>query len=113
MQLRRLSGKRAFKWQRISALYLLFYTPFLVLWMTLSPRYATTEALISALANTWWLLPNLVAMLLLFTHAWVGLRDITLDYTPRQRTPFWLEALRWLLIAVGLNLLLVLFWILK
>lgn len=111
MQLHRLSGKRAFKWQRISALYLLFYAPFLALWLTLTPHYATTEALISTLTHAWWLLPNLLAIMLLFAHAWIGLRDITLDYTPRQRTPFWLEALRWLLVAVGLNLLFVLIWI--
>jgi succinate dehydrogenase / fumarate reductase membrane anchor subunit len=112
MQLRTLSGKNAFRWQRISALYLLFYAPFLALWMTLTPHATTTENLIASLTTTWWLLPNLLALLLVITHAWVGLRDITLDYTPRPRTPMWLEALRWLLIATLLDLALLLYWIL-
>ncbi|WP_178862281.1 succinate dehydrogenase, hydrophobic membrane anchor protein [Thiomicrorhabdus cannonii] len=112
MQLHRLSGNRAFRWQRISAFYLLLYTPLLALWITLTPHATTADNLIASLTTTWWVIPNLLALLLVITHAWVGLRDITLDYTPRQRTPLWLEALRWLLIAVMLNLALLLYWIL-
>ena len=109
MNLPSLSGKRAHIWQRLSALYLLIYLPYLA-WITLSlPNQADLMILSSNLLSPIYLLPSLIAILLLLIHVWVGLRDILIDYTPRARTVLWLWGLRWLLILVSLNLVWVLF----
>lgn len=108
MKIRTLSGKQAHVWQRISALYLLLYVPFLAWTVILLPPHDTLASLISTLFQPLNLIPALLALALIEIHSWIGLRDILLDYTPRQRTPLWLEGLRWLLILIGLNLVILL-----
>jgi len=100
-----LSGKHAHNWQRISAYYLLFYVPFLAASILLLPSHTTIQALLDRLMQPFYLLPNLLALLLVLIHSWVGLRDILLDYTPRTNTPLWLTALHWLLIFIIFDLI--------
>ncbi|MBN2865663.1 MAG: succinate dehydrogenase, hydrophobic membrane anchor protein [Thiotrichales bacterium] len=108
MNLQTLSGKKAHIWQRLSALYLLIYSPYLA-WLSLStPSQESLPNLAAHLLSPIYLLPTLVAILLLIVHSWIGLRDIIIDYTPRAHTIMWLWALRWLLILVSLNIVWVL-----
>lgn len=100
-----LSGRRAHIWQRISALYLLFFTPYLA-WLTLKlPNFNNLYELTQYLIPPFYLLPILVAFCLVVIHSWIGLRDILIDYTPRTRTRFWLLSLQWLLALAVLNVI--------
>jgi len=109
MNLQSLSGKQAHIWQRLSALYLLIYTPYLA-WISLSisPQESLPN-LAALLLSPIYLLPSLVAILLIIVHSWIGLRDIIIDYTPRAHTILWLWGLRWLLIVISMNIVWVLF----
>jgi len=108
MTLPSLSGKRAHIWQRISALYLLFYIPFLA-WISVSlPQQLDLIGLAKTLLSPVYLLPTLIAIVLVLVHSWVGIRDILMDYTPRARTVYWLWGLRWVLILTSLNIVWVL-----
>lgn len=76
---RNLSGMRAWTVQRVSALYLLLFTLGFV-GLLAAERPAGFEAW-----RAWLLQPGMrLAVLLFFVavalHAWVGMRDITLDY---------------------------------
>lgn len=100
-----LSGRRAHIWQRISALYLLIYLPYLA-WISLTLTAATDLGSLTAnLLSPIYLLPSLVAIALVLVHAWVGLRDILIDYTVRSSTHTWLWGLRFLLLAILLNVI--------
>ncbi|HHT00161.1 MAG TPA: succinate dehydrogenase, hydrophobic membrane anchor protein, partial [Thiomicrospira sp.] len=80
MTLQSLSGKQAHVWQRISALYLLIYLPYLA-WITISlPQQTDFFTLTANLLSPYYLLPSLVAIALVLIHSWVGLRDILIDY---------------------------------
>jgi len=108
MNLPHLSGKKAHIWQRLSALYLLIYLPYLA-WTSLTTLpHETLPSLAATLLSPVYLLPSLVAILLVIVHSWIGLRDIIIDYTPRAHTIFWLWGLRWLLIIISLNIVWVL-----
>ena len=108
MNLQYLSGKKAHVWQRLSALYLLIYLPFLA-WLSLTTLpHETLQSFAATLLSPIYLLPSLVAILLVMVHSWIGLRDILIDYTPRTHTVYWLWGLRWLLIIISLNIV----WIL-
>lgn len=104
LKLTTLSGKRAHIWQRLSALYLLFYLPYLA-WivLTLAPANNLTSLSIQLLSPLY-LLPSLIAVALVIVHSWVGLRDILIDYTPRDSTHLWLWGLRLLLATATLNI---------
>lgn len=99
-----LSGKQAHIWQRLSALYLLIYLPYLA-WIivTLTPA-SDLSALSVHLLSPAYLLPSLVAIVLVLIHSWVGLRDILIDYTPRATTHLWLWGLRFTLAAISFNI---------
>lgn len=74
-----LNGLRAWLWQRLSAIYLLFF----ILWLLAVSVFFPPEN-----AAAWRGLvldhPNRVAwglfFLLLILHAWIGIRDVILDY---------------------------------
>ncbi|MEA3405011.1 MAG: succinate dehydrogenase, hydrophobic membrane anchor protein [Pseudomonadota bacterium] len=108
MTFQSLSGKQAHIWQRLSALYLLIYLPYLA-WITLSfPQQADLSSLTANLLSPYYLLPSLIAIVLVLIHSWVGLRDILIDYTPRARSLLWLWGLRWLLIFISINVVMLL-----
>jgi succinate dehydrogenase / fumarate reductase membrane anchor subunit len=95
-----LSGQRAFVVQRLSALVLLAFVA------AAGVRLAFGAPVTLAQWQAWAAQPLAAALLLLgaaalFAHAWVGIRDVVLDYVPRL--PLRLGVLA--LAAAGLALL--------
>jgi succinate dehydrogenase / fumarate reductase membrane anchor subunit len=76
---RAVNGLRAWLLQRVSALYLIFFTLFLVLHFLFNPPgdYAQWRAWVAAPA-----VGSSVAVFfaMLLIHMWVGLRDVIIDY---------------------------------
>lgn len=108
-----LSGRKAHVWQRISAIYLLFYTPFLAIVITLLPDSVSLKLLAYQLNtlpfSTLFEVASLVAVLLLLVHAWVGVRDIIIDYVPREKVNLWLTLYHSFLILLLLNSIMIAF----
>lgn len=99
-----LTGLKAHLWQRISAIYLLVYFPLAVVYLS-QQSFASLQAFKQAVfAGEFWV-STLLAVLLLLVHAWVGLRDVLMDYLPRKMVLTGLSLLGLVLIAVLLNLL--------
>lgn len=101
----RAQGLRAWLWQRVSAVYLAVFilTSLLVLGLDAPRGYLAWRALFAhPLVG--------VAVVLFFAalliHAWVGIRDILIDYVPRQGLRFALLGL------VILGLLAMAVWVL-
>lgn len=100
---RRAEGLRAWVWQRISALYLAFFVLFLV--SALLAGYGSSFANWHAwVANPYINILIAIFFIMLFVHAWIGVRDIILDYIK----PLWLRA--GMLLAVGLGLSFSMIW---
>lgn len=91
------SGLRAWLLQRLTALYLAGFFVYLALYFLLSPPkdYETWIAWIDEPLNSVALLLFVATALL---HAWVGIRDILLDYVP----PFSLRLALLALLGFGL-----------
>ncbi|VAW44481.1 hypothetical protein MNBD_GAMMA03-1897 [hydrothermal vent metagenome] len=102
-----LSGRKAHIWQRLSAIYLLFYTPFLAIIITQLPNSVSLELLTYQLANQpfsrLFEVATIIAILLLVVHAWVGVRDIIIDYVPRAKVNLWLTLYHSILILLLIN----------
>lgn len=78
-----ISGLKAYLWQRISAVYLLIYFP-LSAWYLAQQSFATfADFKASVFAGEFWI-ATVLAVVLLLVHSWVGLRDVLMDYLPRQ-----------------------------
>lgn len=77
---RHLSGLRAWVWQRLSAVYMVLYVVYFVISMNM------IEGPLSFVIWREWLSDSLPAVasslfyLALLIHAWVGVRDILIDY---------------------------------
>ena len=102
-----LTGRKAHVWQRISAFYLLFYTPFLAWTVLQQPTFYTLYALAHNLAEPIFSLASLIALGLILIHVWVGVRDIMIDYLPRKNLALWLTIYHSLLAILLINC----FWI--
>lgn len=106
-----LSGRKAHIWQRLSAIYLLFYSPFLALVITQLPESASLKVLAYNLSHLPYggvfELATLIAVLLLLVHAWVGVRDIIIDYAPRASVNLWLTVYHSFLILLLINSILI------
>ena len=88
----KLTGIKAHKWQRISALYLLFYFPYLALaFFSVKKTNSTVESLSNELFTVFFSATSLIAVVLIMSHAWVGLRDIMIDYLPDNKVHFYLN----------------------
>jgi succinate dehydrogenase / fumarate reductase, membrane anchor subunit len=76
---RRASGFRAWVFQRITAVYLAMYTLFLLVIFLFYPpaSYAEWKELV---ANPAFNISLLFCAFFLLLHAWVGVRDIIIDY---------------------------------
>ena len=76
---RKLSGFRAWLIQRVSAVYLAAYTVYLLGFFTASPpqNYA---AFVSWLAQPLVSVSMALCFLALLVHAWIGIRDVVIDY---------------------------------
>lgn len=79
MSLRRASGLRAWVVQRVSAVYLLLFTPLLVGKFLFYPPPDHT-AWVQWVSNRWVAIGLLLFFVALLMHAWVGVRDILIDY---------------------------------
>lgn len=105
VKLTNLSGKKAYLWQRASALYLLLYIPFLAWTVLQQPKFHTLYALAHNLAEPIFSLTSLIALGLILVHAWVGVRDIMIDYLPRKNLALWLTIYHSLLALLLINAL--------
>lgn len=76
---RQASGLQAWAMQRLTALYLAAYLVWLLAWLLLQPP-ASHEAWKQWLGSPWVSLASLLALLCLLFHAWIGLRDVIIDY---------------------------------
>jgi len=76
---RQASGLQAWALQRASALYLLLFFPYL-LWYFLSAPPANHGELQAWVASPWVMIGLLLFVVSLLVHAWVGFRDVLIDY---------------------------------
>lgn len=76
---RRASGLKAWLIQRLSAIYLALFGLYLLLRFVLAPP-ADHAALAAWVASPWVALGLLVFVPALLAHAWVGIRDVLIDY---------------------------------
>jgi succinate dehydrogenase / fumarate reductase membrane anchor subunit len=72
-------GMRSWLLQRVTALIIAAYTVYLLVVLALQPTldYITWRSLFT---HTWMRVPTFVCLLAVFLHAWVGVRDIFMDY---------------------------------
>ena len=88
----RAQGLRAWLLQRLSAVYMAVYMIIAVIWLSLNApvEFASWQALFAQpLINIF----TLLFVWLLLAHAWVGVRDIFVDYVHHLPTRFMLLVL--------------------
>lgn len=103
---RRAQGLRAWIWQRISALYMaVVVVVFLV--AILSGAAESYRHWHAWVANPFINIVLAMFFLMLFIHAWVGIRDVIMDYVK----PMWVRAGTLLVAGLGLGFCLI--WSLK
>ncbi|BBN60609.1 succinate dehydrogenase, hydrophobic membrane anchor protein [Hydrogenovibrio marinus] len=78
-----LSGAKAHLWQRVSAVYLFFYFPFAIAYLS-QFHFETYQVLQSALTNPYFTLPTFLGLAMVMVHIWIGVRDVVIDYLPRK-----------------------------
>lgn len=93
-----LTGVKAHRWQRISALYLALFTPLLAL-----------SSLMDFLDSAAIFVTGFLAVIMVFIHAWVGGRDILIDYLPRSTTGTWLTLYRLFLVVAFMDFVIIAF----
>ena len=99
---RQLSGFRAWMWQRASAVYLALYIAWILLRLMLAPP-ADQQVLQDWMSSLGMWLATAVFIILLLLHAWVGVRDVVLDYVrPAALRLLVLAAVLAFLLACGL-----------
>ena len=76
---RQASGLMAWLIQRASAFYLALFLAYLLLHFTLNAP-ADHAALVAWVARPWVALGLLLCVPILLAHAWVGIRDVLIDY---------------------------------
>ena len=103
-----LSGQRAYIWQMLSGVYLALFLPY-VAWLSLSQAINSASQLATLLTSVQVLIPGLVAVGLGLIHAWVGLRDVLIDYAPRRYLIGLLSAMAliWLFVIANVTWLVV------
>lgn len=99
-----LSGLKAHLWQRISAYFLTAYFPLAALYI-FNQSFATFTAFQQNVLAMEFLIPSLIAVVLLLVHIWVGVRDIFLDYLPRKSVVLSLMLLGLAIVIVLFNIL--------
>ncbi|WP_133646648.1 succinate dehydrogenase, hydrophobic membrane anchor protein [Paraburkholderia flava] len=95
-------GLRDWLAQRITAVVMAVYTVILLA-LFFGAQDFSYEGWASIFAMQWMKLATFVALLSLFYHAWVGIRDIWMDYVKPVGTRLVLQALTivWLLACAG------------
>jgi succinate dehydrogenase / fumarate reductase membrane anchor subunit len=76
---RQASGLKAWVVQRASAVYLALFIAYLLLYFTLAPP-ADHAALAAWASRPWVSAAFLLFIPLLLAHAWIGIRDVLIDY---------------------------------
>lgn len=76
---RRSHGLRAWIWQRSSAVYMATYLLIFLVWLMLAPPLTWTDWR-ALMANAAVNLATGLFLLALLLHAWVGARDVIIDY---------------------------------
>ena len=79
-------GLRDWLFQRMTAVVMILYTALFVVLLVSSPKldHATWRALFSP---QWMKLATLLFLFCVFLHAWIGMRDIVMDYIK----PVWIK----------------------
>ncbi|CAB3795867.1 Succinate dehydrogenase hydrophobic membrane anchor subunit [Paraburkholderia ultramafica] len=95
-------GLRDWLAQRVTAVIMAVYTVILLVWF-FGAREFSYDGWSSIFATQWMKLATFVALLSLFYHAWVGVRDIWMDYVKPVGVRLFLQALSivWLLACAG------------
>lgn len=98
-------GMRAWLLQRLTAVYIAIYALSLIIWSIFNTpiNYSTWSGVFS---NPIVIIFTVVFYLSLFVHAWVGMRDIFVDYAKPSSVRFVL------LTALALSLLVMTIWLL-
>ncbi len=95
-------------WQRLSAVYLALYIAWILLRLMVAPP-GNHQALQEWMSSLGMWLATAAFMLMLLLHAWVGVRDVVLDYVkPTVLRLLVLAAVLAFLLACGLWALVVL-----
>ncbi|EON12138.1 MULTISPECIES: succinate dehydrogenase, hydrophobic membrane anchor protein [Pandoraea] len=95
-------GLRDWIAQRMTAVIMAVYTVILLVWFFAAKDFSY-EGWASIFAHQWMKLATFVTLLALFYHAWVGVRDIWMDYVKPVGVRLALYALTivWLLACAG------------
>ena len=96
-----MSGLRAWLVQRMTALYMLFFIVFLLVYFLRAPAasYTAWHAWVSSPAVS---IATFVFFIALLMHTWVGMRDVILDYVkPLAIRVFALALLGFFLFGLG------------
>lgn len=98
-------GMRAWLLQRLTAIYIAVYSLSLIVWLVNNypVNYTSWHALLS---NPIILISTIVFYSSLFVHAWVGIRDILVDYAKPSSVRFIM------LTTLALSLLIMATWLL-
>lgn len=98
-------GMRAWLLQRLTAVYIAVYSLSLIVWIVsnLPVNYNSWNTLFS---NLFMVITTVIFYVSLFIHAWVGMRDILIDYAKPSSVRFVL------LTALALFLLVMTVWLL-
>ena len=91
-------GSRGWLAQRVTALVMALYTP-LALYLFLSRAPWTYESWKALFAQGWMRIATLLFVVSLAWHAWVGARDIIMDYIKHDGLRLALQVLTVLLLA--------------
>ena len=93
----RAHGMRAWLLQRLTAVYIALFMLILLGWMSSAAPLSFTQWH-SLFTQPWMLVATIIFYLSLFVHAWVGIRDILVDYINHSGVRFSL------LVALALSL---------
>jgi succinate dehydrogenase / fumarate reductase membrane anchor subunit len=94
-----MAGIQAWILQRISAVYLALFLPLALGYLVLNPP-ADYASWLATASDPWVYAGLILFMLAVLVHAWVGVRNVVIDYVK----PFGLRLLVLLLLGVGLIL---------
>ena len=96
-------GLRDWLAQRITAIVMALYTVILLV-AFLTGKNFSYEGWAALFSNQWFKIATFVTLLSLFYHAWVGMRDVWMDYVTKSvalRLAFEVATLLWLIGCAG------------
>ena len=106
-------GMRAWLLQRLTAIYIAIYSLSLIIWL-IANSPVDYSSWYSIFSNPIILIATIIFYLSIFIHAWVGVRDILVDYAKPSSVRFiLLTALAFFLVAMTTWLLLIVISLVK